>query len=161
MATFDDAIATLLGDEGGYINSLNDPGGETKYGISKRAYPNLDIKNLTVAQAEQIYERDFWNPLYNAINSQAIATKLLDLAANQDAPGFNHPAQAVKTLQRALGLEPDGYFGPATLAAVNAANPDKLLPEWRAQCARFYALVLARNPKMVYALLSWMRRAVR
>ncbi len=161
MATFDDAISKLLNDEGGYVNDPSDPGGETKYGISKRAYPDLDIKSLTVAQAEQIYERDFWQPIYNSINSQEVATKLLDLSANQDAPGFNHPKQSVKTLQRALGITADGYFGPSTLHAVNSAELNKLMPEWRAQCARFYALVVARNPKLVIYLTSWMRRAVR
>ncbi len=47
--------------EGGYVNDPGDPGGETKYGISKRAYPNLDIYNLTKEQAVQIYLRDYWN----------------------------------------------------------------------------------------------------
>ncbi len=46
--------------EGGYVNHPNDPGGETKYGISKRAYPKLDIKNLTREQANEIYYKDYW-----------------------------------------------------------------------------------------------------
>lgn len=46
--------------EGGYVNDPNDPGGETKYGISKRSYPQLDIANLTEAEAKAIYERDYW-----------------------------------------------------------------------------------------------------
>ena len=48
-SSFDLAIPIVLENEGGYINDPNDPGGETKYGISKRSYPALDIKNLTVA----------------------------------------------------------------------------------------------------------------
>lgn len=44
----------------GYVNDPNDPGGETKYGISKRAYPNEDIKNLTLARALELYYRDYW-----------------------------------------------------------------------------------------------------
>src|ERR1700687_938428 len=46
--------------EGGYVNSPSDPGGETKWGISKRAYPNLDIANLTADQASCIYTQDDW-----------------------------------------------------------------------------------------------------
>lgn len=44
----------------GYVNDPNDPGGETKYGISKRAYPNLDIKNLTLSHALNLYYADYW-----------------------------------------------------------------------------------------------------
>lgn len=46
--------------EGGYVNDPVDPGGETKYGISKRAYPHLDIKNLTREGANEIYYTDYW-----------------------------------------------------------------------------------------------------
>ena len=47
--------------EGGYVNDPDDPGGETKYGISKRAYPKLDIKNMTKDLAREIYKRDYWD----------------------------------------------------------------------------------------------------
>lgn len=58
--------------EGGYQNVHNDAGnwtggvvgeGElkgTKYGISAASYPHLDIKNLTMAQADAIYRTDYW-----------------------------------------------------------------------------------------------------
>lgn len=57
------AITFTLGKEGGYSFNPADPGGETKYGISKRSYPRLDIKNLTVQQAKLIYYKDYWGPL--------------------------------------------------------------------------------------------------
>lgn len=62
-ANFDKAIAFTLGIEGGYSNDLKDPGGETKFGISKRSYPNIDIRTLTFDDAKAIYQRDFWEPL--------------------------------------------------------------------------------------------------
>ncbi len=46
----------------GYVNDPVDPGGETKYGIAKRFHPNVDIKNLSLADAMVIYERDYWTP---------------------------------------------------------------------------------------------------
>ena len=58
--TFDEAFEILIGHEGGYVNDKRDPGGETKYGIAKRSYPNVDVRNLTRAQAVDIYRRDFW-----------------------------------------------------------------------------------------------------
>jgi lysozyme family protein len=60
--TFDEAFDVLIGHEGGYVNHPGDPGGETKFGISKRAYPALDIKALTLGQAKAIYRRDYWIP---------------------------------------------------------------------------------------------------
>ena len=44
MAHFERAIDKTLAWEGGYVNDPKDPGGETKYGISKRAHPDVDIK---------------------------------------------------------------------------------------------------------------------
>jgi lysozyme family protein len=38
-----------------YVNNPADLGGATKYGISQRAYPSLDIKALTFPQALEIY----------------------------------------------------------------------------------------------------------
>ena len=57
---FDVAFEKLIGHEGGYVNDARDPGGETKYGISKRAYPDEDIAGLTLERAKQIYRRDCW-----------------------------------------------------------------------------------------------------
>lgn len=61
MSNFDEAFALVIGVEGGYTNNPADPGGETKFGISKRRYPDLDIKNLTIDQAKVLYKRDYWD----------------------------------------------------------------------------------------------------
>ena len=61
MTNFQQAIQFVLKHEGGYVCNPNDPGGETNYGISKQEYPDLDIKNLTVANAMDIYQRDYWD----------------------------------------------------------------------------------------------------
>lgn len=59
--SFDSAFSFVIGSEGEYSNDPDDPGGETKYGISKRAYPHLDIKNLTLDDAKSIYWQDYWD----------------------------------------------------------------------------------------------------
>lgn len=58
---FDKAITFTLSYEGGYSNDPKDPGGETKYGISKRYHPNVDIKNLTQGAAMEIYRKEYWD----------------------------------------------------------------------------------------------------
>ena len=80
---FDTAFLDTIGLEKGYVNDPNDPGGETKYGISKRSYPNIDIKNLTLAEAKVIYKRDFWNKLkLDKVNNIQIAGEIFDTAVN-------------------------------------------------------------------------------
>jgi lysozyme family protein len=157
MATFDKAIGTVLAHEGGYTFDPNDPGGETKYGISHRAYPNLDIKSLTLDQAKAIYKRDYWT--YSRIQDQDVATKVFDLAVNLG------PAAAHRLLQTALNargetVAVDGVFGPETLAAANRGDPAQLLQELRAQAAAYYAQTVLANPPEQKFLLGWMRRAV-
>jgi lysozyme family protein len=61
VTLWDAAIRTLLEVEGGYVNHPTDPGGETKFGISKRSYPTLDIPHLTRDDAARIYRRDYWD----------------------------------------------------------------------------------------------------
>lgn len=82
MADFDQAVVLVLEHEGGYTPGLSgDPGGETNFGISKRAFPNLDIKNLTMGEAKEIYKEKYWS--FDDIQDQATANCLLDCAVNQ------------------------------------------------------------------------------
>ncbi len=69
--------------EGGYVNDPKDPGGETKYGISKRAYPDVDIKNLTKEAATEIYFEDYWLPTgCENMKDPALAMSVFDAAVN-------------------------------------------------------------------------------
>ncbi len=76
------ALAFVLEFEGGYSNDPDDPGGETKWGISKRAYPNVDILNLTPEQALEIYSRDYWDALDCDSYSYPNAISIFDTAVN-------------------------------------------------------------------------------
>lgn len=57
---FDRCITFVLSQEGGYVNDSRDAGGETNFGISKKAYPSIDIKSLTRDEAIEIYRDDYW-----------------------------------------------------------------------------------------------------
>jgi lysozyme family protein len=60
---FETCVNAVLGEEGGYVNSVSDPGGETNWGISKRAFPDVDIANLTREGAIALYKTHYWDPL--------------------------------------------------------------------------------------------------
>lgn len=83
MSFFLPAFQFVVGIEGGYINDPRDPGGETKFGISKRAYPQLDIAQLTLEQAQQIYLLDYWEKCGCETMSWERALCVFDMAVNQ------------------------------------------------------------------------------
>lgn len=59
---FYDSLKFTINWEKGYVNDPKDPGGETKWGISKTFHPNEDIKNLTPERAAEIYYLEYWQP---------------------------------------------------------------------------------------------------
>lgn len=122
MASFDVIFDRTLGHEGGYVNNPKDPGGETNWGISKRSYPSLDIKNLTREAAKAIYKRDFWIPLNADKLHPAVAYQLFDFAVNSGI------YTAIRYFQRALGVADDGHWGQISQdAAEGTADSDQIM----------------------------------
>lgn len=146
--------------EGGYSNDPDDRGGETKFGISKRSYPNVDIKNLTVEGALTIYTSDFWRPnRLDEINSQVIADAVFALVVNTGS------SAGIKILQRALNVSGsnvnvDGRVGVATLNAINNSNPRWLAEAICTQTCRYYIDIVARDKTQIKYFHGWIRRAV-
>lgn len=130
---FDDAIARVLGHEGGYTDGKGDPGGETNWGISKRSYPLLNIKTLTRDQAKAIYLKDFWNRIHADDLYDGVAYQALDFAINSGIE------TAVRKLQAALGVADDGHWGPITAAAAKAVSETDQIMRLNAQRLRFMA----------------------
>ena len=97
--TFEKAVFFTIEREGGYVNDPHDPGGETKYGISKRSYPDLDIPNLKREDAEAIYRKEYWDKCKCSDLPHGIDLLTFDAAVNQG------PEAAIKMLQRALKVK--------------------------------------------------------
>lgn len=124
--SFDIAFKVLIGHEGGYVNDPQDPGGETKYGISKRSYPNENIFALTLERAKFIYKRDYWDKVRGDVLPYDVAFNLFDGAVNSGV------VQSIQWLQRAANstvapVADDGKFGPITLKAVLNSDPGSLV----------------------------------
>jgi lysozyme family protein len=66
-----------------YEDDPDDPGGATKYGICKRDYPEIDIENLTLETAREIYRRDYWNVCNCDTISDGFDLLVFDTAVNQ------------------------------------------------------------------------------
>jgi len=121
LAKFNEIIDRVLGNESGYVNDPNDPGGETNWGISKRTHPHLDIKNLTREQAVNIYFKEFWEPLKLSEASLGIAYQAMDFAVNSGI------LVAIMKLQKVIGVAEDGHFGPVSLAALMKKSETDIL----------------------------------
>jgi lysozyme family protein len=146
---FDRAVALILTLEGGYTMDPNDPGGETNFGISKRSYPDLDIKNLTEAQAREIYLRDFWTPCQCGAYPNGLDLLVFDAAVNQGV------SAAIRMLQTELGVQTDGVVGPATIAALQRQGTTTV------QYAARRMLTYGLNPNFTRYGLGWSRRLMR
>jgi len=111
--SFETVVHMVLEHEGGYVNHPSDPGGETKYGISKRAYPDVDIAELTEDDAADIYKRDYWDRIKGDDLPAGVACVVMDYAVNSGI------SRASKALQSVCGIaNGDGIIGPASLNAV-------------------------------------------
>lgn len=81
MSLFHRIIPFIMKWEGGYVNHPNDPGGETKFGITKRSYPHLNIRDITIQDAIRIYYEDYWKDEWNKLGF-GLAACMLDTAVN-------------------------------------------------------------------------------
>ena len=154
MKTFEEIIEKVLEHEGGYVNDPKDLGGETKYGITKRFYPELNIKELTIEKAKQIYKDDYWDK--NRVESlpQNLWHIYFDMCVNMGK------RTAVKVLQRAAvnrgrNIDVDGGLGPATIGALKGVELDRV----RAFRVKYYVDLITARPEQEKFYLGWFRRA--
>lgn len=154
--TFRKAIIFTAHWEGGYVNDKYDAGGETKYGISKRAYPHIDIPSLTREQADDIYFEDYFlKPRFDLLDER-IACCCFDFGVNSGT------RRSARFLQRAVGATADGYIGPATMDAVHRFTTQVgnihlvvILLEMR---RRFVRRIAAVKPSQKRFLKGWENR---
>lgn len=154
---FDKAVEVVLKHEGGYVNDPVDPGGETNMGISKRAYPYLNIKELTKKDAKDIYFKDYWLKAKCSKLPEELRMIYFDMVVNMGK------SRAVKILQKAItakGVKTavDGGIGPQTIsnALKSGLEPDRL----RSYRVKYYADLIGRKPKLEKYWFGWYRRAL-
>jgi len=118
MTNFEKSVAIIIDLEGGdaLTNDPKDPGGLTKYGISKKAFPDIDIANLSYTNALDIYKKHYWEKLSLDLFNPDISLIIFDSAVNQG------PRMATKLVQLSLGLKVDGIFGNNTAKAIIALS---------------------------------------
>lgn len=132
---FDTAFHRLLGHEGGFVDHPSDPGGATNWGVTQavaraNGYTG-HMRDFPVDMAKAIYWRQYWVPIKADDLPPAVRYAVFDAAVNSGAN------QAVKWLQRAIGVNDDGVVGPQTMTFARAANPDFVIRRMLGQRLEF------------------------
>lgn len=149
---FEVAFDHLVTLEGGYVNDATDNGGETKYGISKRKFPDLDISNLTLQKAKEIYWREYWIPNRCEEFPKPLAFALFDGAVNHRVKSSR------QLLQVALSVSPDGIIGPVTIEAASHADCRIVLARYLAGRANLYHSIILSNSSQQRFAVGWFKR---
>lgn len=153
-ASFNKAVKFTLSWEGGLSEHSNDPGGLTKFGISSRQYPTVDIRTLTLADAEDIYRSDYWDTIQGSALPDAVAFVLFDYAVNAGVD------RASRSLQNLVGAEVDGRIGPFTLNSVRPFERKYLTFGILDLRARHYIQLLRSSDRYVPFTFGWERRLI-
>lgn len=177
------ALAICFQLEGGESNDPNDRGGQTKYGISKKAYPYIDIGNLTREQAEKILQRDYWVPAgCEFVKNPNIAINLFLFAVNAGVqtsvkafqraynkyvyeyfvfPTKINAHQVKSTIEQAGLLAEDGVLGQQTIKAMsNAGFTDRFFSLFYYEILHHYLQVIAKYPSQIKYLNGWVKRII-
>ena len=164
MSAYKEALEFTLGREGGYYDGseARDPN-PTNFGVTQKVYDNWrKVKKLPIRPVKQIEQWEveaiyvgYWEPAGCHMLGRLSSITLFDHSINAG------PANAVKVLQRALGVTADGKIGPKTRAAIEErADMDAYLATnlcW--ERVRYY-VDLAKNARLRPNLLSWVHRVV-
>jgi len=126
---FEACLPVILASEGGFVDDPTDPGGATNLGITRatlcgwlgRSASIADVEALSPATVAPIYRARYWNPVHAGDCPPGVDLMVFDEAVNQGV------GRALASLQSALGVAADGAFGPATQAALTAADPAQLI----------------------------------
>jgi lysozyme family protein len=134
---FDQIFDRCMGHEGGYVNHPNDPGGETIWGITIATARNNGymgkMRLMKRDQAKEIYRKAYWERAKCAQYNSAIGFQMFDAAVNHGI------GNAIRFLQRAVGVADDGAIGKITLGAINEKSIDDVLVMFNAERLEFYA----------------------
>ena len=153
--TFNEIIDVVLHHEGGYVNDPKDPGGETNFGISKRAYPDVDMKTLTKESAKDIYKRDYWDRNHCGDLPDELRHVYFDMCVNMGR------GRATKIMQetantKGADLKVDGGMGPKTIGALKNIELERV----RAYRVKYYVNLIDRKPDLEKFYFGWFRRSL-
>jgi len=174
MADFTKAFNLMIVHEGGYVNDLDDPGGETYKGVARKKQPdwigwriidrmkkqlnfpsNMEVNQILQGEIIRFYSVIFWDKVGgDHINDQEVANSIFDFAVNAGV------STSVGLAQIVVGTSCDGVVGPKTIAAINLFNPDLFIAGFTVEKCRKYIAICKKRPDSRKYFFGWIDRAV-
>lgn len=153
---FTKALRAVLLHEGGFVNHPKDPGGMTNLGVTKKVWEawvgkavgEKEMRALTPATVAPLYKKQYWDAVKADELPAGLDYLMFDFAINAG------PGRAIKTMQKAIGTNPDGAIGPKTMAALKAADPTDLIAKFSVEKELFYKAL----PTFATFGKGWLRR---
>ena len=153
---FNEALKAILKHEGGFVNHKLDPGGMTNLGVTKKVWEawvgkavgEKEMRALTPATVAPLYKKQYWDAVKGDELPAGLDYLMFDFAINAG------PGRAIKTMQKAIGTNPDGAIGPKTMAALKAADPTDLIAKFSVEKELFYKAL----PTFATFGKGWLRR---
>lgn len=150
---FKKALAKTAAIEGGYKPADGiDRGGETKFGITKKWYPNEDIKNLPRERADYLLYRDYYKRPNIDKLPDSIRDNVFDNAVNQGQP------TAIRNLQEVVGARKDGVLGSITLRKIRGMDNETLRNNFKDKVNDVYGQIIENDPKQKHHARGWKNR---
>lgn len=136
----DAAMEVIFRHEGGYVDHPRDPGGATNLGIThktlaawrRKPVTRADVRALTKAEAREIYDREYWDPIRGDDLPAGVDLVVFDMGVNAG------PARSARMLQEIVKVTQDGVIGAQTLAAVSQRDPAQIIESFSARRMTYY-----------------------
>jgi lysozyme family protein len=140
ISNWQKSFELMLKSEGGFVNHPSDPGGMTNLGVTKATWENwvgresdeAEMRGLTPEKVEPLYKKKYWDAVRADDLPVGLDYLMFDFGVNAG------PGRAIKVMQSAVGVTPDGGFGPMTFAAVQAIDPVELIEKFSQAKEDFY-----------------------
>jgi lysozyme family protein len=156
MVVYDAAIKHIFEFEGGYVNDPDDPGGETNFGISKKSYPDINMKELTELRAGEIYYNDYWIKYKADRLEPHLQIMFFDMCVNMGGSGATKILQKSANQKLKKKLKADGRIGLKTIAGSKALGLDR----FTTSRIKYYSELVAKKPKLDKYYYGWIRRTL-
>lgn len=139
LNNFRNCLNLLIKSEGGFTDSNGDPGGATKYGVTRETWESWvghpvsikDMENLTIEQVAPLYEQRYWKP-YGDLLPRGIDFLVFSMGVNAGG------GRSIKLLQSSLGLIPDGIIGQRVLDKLRTVNIADVIVKFSDERRNYY-----------------------
>ena len=135
---FKECLDLVLKSEGGWVNNLQDPGGETNLGVTKRVWeeyvghPVKTMKDLTKDDVAPMYELKYWRPCYCEVLPRGLDFVVFSMGVNAGT------GRSIKLLQQSIGCVPDGVIGSRTRELISSSNGANLIAKFSETRREYY-----------------------